>query len=139
VFIDEVTINVRAGNGGAGATAFRREAHVPKGGPDGGDGGRGGDVVLVADRGLSSLIEYRFKRHFKAERGHHGKGSSRHGASGSELVLRVPLGTFVRDAESGETLGDLTHDGQRLVVAHGGHGGRGNIHFVTPTRRAPAF
>jgi GTP-binding protein len=139
VFIDQVTINVKAGNGGAGSTSFRREAHVPRGGPDGGDGGRGGDVVLEADAGLSSLVEYRFKRHFKAERGYHGKGSTRHGATGADLVLKVPLGTVVRDAETDRPLGDLTHEGQRLVVAEGGHGGRGNIHFVTPTRRAPAF
>jgi len=139
VFIDEVKIHVKAGDGGAGCMTFRREAHVPKGGPDGGDGGRGGDVVLVADQAVSSLIDYRYKRHFKAERGTHGKGQIRHGAGGGELVLKVPLGTIVRDAETGEVLGDLTANGQRLVVAQGGHGGRGNIHFVTPTRRAPAF
>jgi len=139
VFIDEVKIHVKAGDGGAGCMSFRREAHVPKGGPDGGDGGRGGDVVLVADQAVSSLIDYRYKRHFKAERGTHGKGQIRHGAGGGELVLKVPLGTIVRDAETGEVLGDLTANGQRLVVAQGGHGGRGNIHFVTPTRRAPAF
>lgn len=139
MFIDEVTIHVKAGDGGAGCMSFRREAHVPKGGPDGGDGGRGGDVVLVADRSLSSLVEYRFKRHFKAQRGTHGKGGRRDGAHGTDLVLRVPLGTVVRDADTGEVLGDLVADGQRLVVAEGGHGGRGNTHFVTPTRRAPAF
>ena len=139
MFIDEVKIHVKAGDGGAGCMTFRREAHVPKGGPDGGDGGRGGDVVLVADQAVSSLIDYRYKRHFKAERGTHGKGQIRHGAGGGELVLKVPLGTIVRDAETGEVLGDLTANGQRLVVAQGGHGGRGNIHFVTPTRRAPAF
>ena len=139
MFIDEVKINVKGGDGGAGCMSFRREAHVPKGGPDGGDGGRGGDVVLEADAALSSLIDYRYKRHFKAERGTHGKGAIRHGAGGDDLVLKVPLGTIVRDAETGEILGDLTVHGQRLVVAHGGHGGRGNIHFVTPTRRAPAF
>lgn len=139
MFVDEATISVRAGNGGAGCTSFRREAHVPKGGPDGGDGGRGGDVVLLADRSVSSLMEFHFKRHFKAERGHHGKGSIRHGAEGADLVLHVPLGTVARDADTGEVLGDLTIDGQRVVVAQGGRGGRGNIHFVTPTRRAPAF
>lgn len=139
MFIDEVKINVKAGPGGAGCMSFRREAHVPKGGPDGGDGGRGGDVALQADAALSSLIDYRYKRHFKAGKGVHGKGAIRHGASGSDLVLKVPLGTVVRDAETRELLGDLTHNGQRLLVAQGGHGGRGNIHFVTPTRRAPAF
>jgi GTP-binding protein len=139
VFIDEVTIHVKAGDGGAGCMSFRREAHVPKGGPDGGDGGHGGNVVLEADAGLSSLIDYRFKHHFKAQRGTHGKGSRLDGARGNDLVLRVPLGTVVRDLETGEQLGDLTRAGQQAIIAEGGHGGRGNPHFMTPTRRAPAF
>jgi GTPase len=139
VFIDEVKIHVKGGDGGAGCMSFRREAHVPKGGPDGGDGGGGGNVVLQADNSVSSLIEFRFKHHFKADRGTHGKGQIRHGARGEERILTVPLGTICRDAETGEVLGDLTVAGQRLVVARGGHGGRGNIHFVTPTKRAPAF
>ena len=139
MFIDEVKIHVKAGDGGAGCMSFRREAHVPKGGPDGGDGGRGGSVVLEADPAVSSLIEFRFKHHFKAERGTHGKGQIRHGAWGEDLVLKVPLGTIVKDSETGEALGDLTIPGQRINVAHGGFGGRGNIHFVTPTRRAPSF
>ncbi len=139
MFIDEVTIHVKAGDGGAGCMSFRREAHVPKGGPDGGDGGRGGNVVLRAEPAASSLIDYRFKHHFKADKGIHGKGSRLDGARGGDLVLRVPLGTVVRDLESGEVLGDLTHAGDTLVVAEGGHGGRGNPHFTTPTRRAPSF
>lgn len=139
MFIDEVKINVKAGDGGAGCAAFRREAHVPKGGPDGGDGGPGGDVVLEADGTLSTLIDYHYKRHFKAQRGTHGKGSSRDGAHGDDLVLKVPKGTLVRDSETGEIVGDLTREGQRLVVARGGGGGRGNKHFVTSTRRAPTF
>jgi GTPase len=139
MFVDEATISVKAGDGGGGCTSFRRESHVPKGGPDGGDGGRGGDVVLEADGAVSSLLDYHYRRHFKATRGTHGKGSVRHGASGEDLVLKVPLGTIVRDADNGETLADLTHHGQRTVIARGGRGGRGNIHFVTPTRRAPAF
>ncbi len=139
MFVDETKIFVKAGDGGGGCTSFRREAYVPKGGPDGGDGGRGGDVVLEADATVSSLLEYHYRRHFKAKRGVHGKGSICHGASGEDLILPVPLGTLVRDAESGEVLTDLTHQGQRYVVARGGRGGRGNIHFVTPTRRAPAF
>lgn len=139
MFVDEAKIFVKAGDGGGGCTSFRREAHVPKGGPDGGDGGRGGDVVLQADAAESSLLAYRYRRHFKARRGIHGKGSVKHGASGEDLVLKVPLGTVVREAETGSTLADLTHHGQTLVVARGGRGGRGNIHFVTPTRRAPAF
>ncbi len=139
MFLDEVKIHVKGGDGGAGCTSFRREAYVPKGGPDGGDGGRGGNVILEADGALSSLIDYRFKRHFKAQRGTHGKGAVRHGARGSDLFLKVPLGTVVRDHETGTLVADLTHQGQQAVVAFGGHGGRGNIHFVTPTRRAPAF
>lgn len=139
MFIDEVTIHVKAGDGGAGCMSFRREAHVPKGGPDGGDGGHGGNVVLEADPGLSSLIDYRFKHHFKAPRGTHGKGSRLDGARGNDMVLRVPLGTVIRDMETGEQLGDLTRAGQQAIVAEGGHGGRGNPHFVTPTRRAPSF
>lgn len=139
MFVDEATISVKAGDGGGGCTSFRREAHVPKGGPDGGDGGRGGDVVLEADGAVSSLLDYHYRRHFKATRGTHGKGSIRHGASGEDLVLKVPLGTIVRDADTGDTLADLTHHGQRTIIARGGRGGRGNIHFVTPTRRAPAF
>lgn len=144
MFIDKVRIHVKGGNGGAGCMSFRREAHVPKGGPDGGDGGYGGNVVVEADASLSSLIEYRFKHHFKAERGTHGKGSRMHGATGEDLVLKVPMGTVVHEyfeesKEVGELIADLTHDGERVTVAEGGMGGRGNIHFVTPTRRAPAF
>jgi GTP-binding protein len=144
MFIDQVHIHVKAGDGGAGCMSFRREAHVPKGGPDGGDGGRGGDVVLEATAGISSLVDYRFKHHFKAQRGTHGKGSRMHGANGEDLVLRVPLGTQVREYDeatraAGLLLADLTHDGERVTVAKGGAGGKGNIHFVTSTRRAPAF
>jgi len=139
VFIDEVQIHVKGGDGGAGCMSFRREAHVPRGGPDGGDGGHGADVVLVADPSVSSLLEYRFKIHHKAERGTHGKGQKLNGARGEDLMLRVPLGTIARDSTTGALLGDLTVPGQRLVVAQGGYGGRGNPHFVTPTRRAPAF
>ena len=144
MFVDKVHIYVKGGDGGAGCMSFRREAHVPKGGPDGGDGGHGGDVVLVADSSLSSLIDYRFKHHFKAQRGTHGKGSKMHGARGEDLILKVPVGTIVReysedDKVAGELIADLTHDGERVIVAEGGIGGRGNTHFVTSTRRAPAF
>ncbi len=144
MFIDQSHIFVKAGDGGAGCMSFRREAHVPKGGPDGGDGGRGGDVILEADKSVSSLIDYRFKHHFKAPRGTHGKGSKRNGAEGDDLVLKVPLGTIVREydetaKQAGELIADLTVHGERAIVAKGGHGGLGNTHFVTPTRRAPAF
>ncbi|WP_165061713.1 GTPase ObgE [Adlercreutzia sp. ZJ154] len=144
MFIDKVHINVKAGDGGSGCMSFRREAHVPKGGPDGGDGGCGGNVVLLADSSVSSLIDYRFKHHFKAGRGMHGKGSRMHGANGEDVILRVPVGTVVREyddetRQAGDTIADLVCDGQSIVVARGGAGGRGNVHFVTSTRRAPAF
>ena len=144
MFIDKVRIHIKGGDGGAGCMSFRREAHVPRGGPDGGDGGHGGNLVVEADVSISSLIEYRLKHHFKAERGTHGRGSRMHGATGEDLVLKVPQGTVVREyfedtKETGELIADLTHDGERIVVAQGGMGGRGNIHFVTSARRAPAF
>ncbi|HEY5548887.1 MAG TPA: GTPase ObgE [Coriobacteriia bacterium] len=139
MFVDEARIFVKAGDGGAGCMSFRREKHVPKGGPDGGDGGHGGNVVLVADPAKSTLIDFQYMRHFKAKRGTHGKGSRMDGAEGPDMLLPVPLGTVVRDDETGKVISDLTHPGQRLVVAQGGNGGRGNTHFVTSTRRAPSF
>ncbi len=144
MFTDKVRIFVKGGDGGAGCMSFRREAHVPKGGPDGGDGGHGGNVIVEADASISSLIDYRFKHHFKATRGTHGRGSRMHGANGEDLILKVPVGTVVREyfdetKETGELIADLMLDGERVVVARGGVGGRGNIHFVTSTRRAPAF
>lgn len=143
-FTDICRINVKGGDGGAGCMSFRREAHVPKGGPDGGDGGRGGNVVIKADAQLSSLIDYRYKHHFRAERGTHGKGARKDGRAGEDLVLKVPMGTVVRelDPETQEPLyeiADLTHDGEQVVVAPGGQGGLGNTHFVSSVRRAPAF
>lgn len=142
-FTDQVRIQVKSGNGGAGCTSFRREAHVPKGGPDGGDGGRGGDIIIVADATASTLIDYRYKHHFKAQKGTHGQGKRMHGANGEDLILKVPVGTVVRlldeDLEPCEEIADLTHNGERVIVAKGGRGGRGNTHFVTPTRRAPSF
>ena len=135
---DRVTIEVQAGGGGNGCVSFRREAHVPRGGPDGGDGGRGGDVVLVADANLRDLAAFRGKRHHPAQRGGHGSGAQRHGAAGEDLVLAVPAGTVVEDPEQGVTH-DLRRDGQRAVVARGGSGGRGNRRFATSTRQAPRF
>ena len=139
MFLDQVSLYLKSGDGGAGCKSFRREKHVPKGGPDGGDGGDGGSIYLVADAGLSSLVDYRFKHHFKAQRGTHGKGSNMHGARGEDLRLPVPVGTVVHDLDTDEVLGDLVVDGQELLIVEGGHGGRGNPHFTTSVRRAPAF
>ena len=143
-FTDLSHINVKGGDGGAGCMSFRREAFVPKGGPDGGDGGHGGSVIVEADAQLSSLIDYRYKHHFRAGRGTHGQGARRYGRDGEDLVLKVPLGTVVRELDPHTQtpmyqIADLTQPGERVIVAPGGAGGRGNIHFVTSVRRAPAF
>jgi GTP-binding protein len=137
MFVDYAIIDVEAGTGGSGAEAWRREMGVARGGPAGGDGGRGGAVILRADQQLSTLLDYRYQQHYRAERGEHGQGKNRTGRNGADLVLRVPLGTVIKDAESGEDIGELTEDGQELVVARGGRGGRGNAAFATPTNRAP--
>jgi GTP-binding protein len=137
MFLDDVTLEVSAGSGGRGAVSFRREKFVPRGGPDGGDGGRGGCVVLRVAPGESSLGRFRERRHFRAPDGRPGGPALRTGADGEDLVLDVPPGTTVSDADSGEPLGDLTEQGQRLTVARGGRGGRGNAHFATPSRQAP--
>lgn len=137
MFYDEVRINVKAGDGGDGCVAFRREKYVPHGGPAGGDGGRGGGVLLYVDPHLSTLYRFSKKRHFRADRGEHGRGKNQHGASGEDLRIAVPPGTLVYDAESDEMLGDLTEVGQELVVARAGRGGRGNARFATSTNQAP--
>jgi GTP-binding protein len=137
MLIDHAVIDVRGGDGGSGCVSFRREKFVPRGGPDGGDGGRGGDVVLVLDPQLATLLDYQYQRQYRAERGRHGQGKNRAGASGEDLVLRVPPGTVVTDADSGERLGELLRPGDRIVVARGGRGGRGNAAYATPTRQAP--
>lgn len=138
MLIDEARIYVKGGDGGNGCASFRREKYVPAGGPDGGDGGRGGDVVFVVDEGLSTLIDFTYRSHYKAERGQHGQGSTKHGRNGADLIVRVPPGTQVKDDE-GRLLVDLVTPGQRWVAAEGGRGGRGNTRFKTPTRQAPAF
>jgi GTP-binding protein len=137
MFIDRAVIEVKGGPGGAGAEAFRREKGVPRGGPSGGDGGRGGDVVLEGDAQLGTLLDYSYRTHYHAERGWHGEGSNKTGRSGTDLVLRVPLGTVAYDDTTGEMLGELLMHGQRLVVARGGRGGRGNARFKTSTHQAP--
>ncbi len=137
MFVDLARIRVKGGAGGAGAVAFRREKGVPRGGPSGGNGGRGGDVVLLADPQLDTLLDYSYRENYAASRAGHGEGSNKTGRDGEELVLPVPLGTLVRDAESGERLGELLAAGDRLVVARGGRGGRGNASYATPTHQAP--
>lgn len=136
-FIDEAEITVISGNGGDGCLSFRREKFVPKGGPNGGDGGKGGDVVVVADSNMSSLLDYRYKKEYRAPNGQSGRGKDQHGKSGSDLIIPVPAGTVVTSCEDGETLADLIEDGQRFTIAKGGGGGRGNSRFVSPTNRAP--
>lgn len=139
MFIDEAKIFVRAGDGGRGCVSFRREKFVPKGGPDGGDGGKGGDIVLTADRNLSTLLDFRYKRRYAAKRGEHGRGSDQKGRDGGDCVIRVPTGTVVRLADSGAVLADLVGHEQRCIAARGGRGGRGNARFKSPTRQAPRF
>jgi GTP-binding protein len=137
MFLDRVKIWIRAGDGGDGAATFRREAHVPRGGPDGGDGGRGGSIVLQVDPGLTTLLDFRYKHHFRAEPGGRGLGAKRHGKSGEDLLLAVPPGTGVLDDATGELLADLVATGQAVTIARGGRGGLGNVHFATATHRTP--
>jgi GTP-binding protein len=138
-FIDEAEIYVKAGDGGAGAVAFRREKYVPRGGPSGGDGGDGGDITLMTDERLTTLLDFRFKREYRARNGEPGRGRDQNGHAASELVLKVPPGTLVRDASSGEVLADLRENARRWVLAKAGRGGLGNMNFATPTLQAPRF
>ena len=139
MFIDRAKIHVRGGDGGNGVTAFRREKFVPRGGPSGGDGGRGGDVTLVADGSLNTLLHLRYNPQHVADRGSHGEGSNRSGREGADLIVRVPVGTQIFDATTGELLHDLNHDGDRWLAARGGRGGFGNAHFTSSTNRAPRY
>jgi GTP-binding protein len=137
MFVDEIDVFVKGGDGGAGCISFRREKYVPRGGPDGGDGGDGGSVILEADSSITTLLDFHYQRHYTAERGQHGKGSNKQGASGADTVLRVPLGTMVSERDGRQPLGDLTALGEQLLVARGARGGRGNARFATSTNRAP--
>lgn len=139
MFYDSAKIYVKGGDGGNGCVAFRREKYVAEGGPWGGDGGRGGSVILRGDRGLRTLVDFKYKRHYEAERGQHGRGKNMHGRSGEDLIIRVPTGTIVKDAQTGEILADLVEHGQEVVVAPGGRGGRGNARFASPKNKAPSF
>jgi GTP-binding protein len=139
MFIDRAKIHVQGGDGGNGVTAFRREKFVPRGGPSGGDGGRGGDVIVLADSSLNTLLHLRYNPHHTAQRGLHGEGSNRSGRNGEDLVIRVPVGTQIFDATTGDLLHDLNHEGDQWLAARGGRGGFGNAHFTTSTNRAPRY
>jgi GTPase len=136
-FIDEAVIHVKAGDGGNGSAAFRREDGVPRGGPSGGDGGDGGSIVVVADTHLSSLLDFKYRRHYKAPRGEDGRNKDQYGARGDDLTLKVPVGTVIYDQDTGEVVADLDEPGASCVLARGGLGGKGNIHFATPWNQAP--
>jgi len=136
-FIDEATIQVHAGKGGNGSASFRREKYVPRGGPNGGDGGRGGSIWAVADRNINTLVDYRFARIHRAESGENGRGADQYGHAGQDIELRMPVGTIIRDAEGGDPIADLAEDGARALVAKGGRGGLGNLHFKSSVNRSP--
>lgn len=139
LFYDEAKIYVKGGDGGNGVVAFRREKYVPLGGPSGGDGGNGGSVILKGDAGLRTLVDFRYRSHYRAERGKHGQGKNKHGRSAPDLVLRVPIGVVVKDADTGQIIADITKDGQEVKVAAGGRGGRGNARFASQKDKAPSF
>jgi len=138
-FVDYVKIYVRAGDGGRGCVSFRREKYVPKGGPNGGDGGRGGHVIIRASSELNTLLDQRYQKEYKAQRGEHGKGSNKHGKNGEDLIIAVPVGTMIKDAESGTVVADLDTNNAEVTAAKAGRGGLGNSHFATPTRQVPRF
>ncbi len=138
-FVDYVKIYVKAGDGGRGCVSFRREKYVPRGGPDGGDGGRGGHIIFRASDELNTLIDLRYHREYRAQRGQHGMGKKMHGKNGDDLIIPVPVGTIIRDADSGAVMVDLDRQGMEAVVARGGRGGLGNSHFATPVRQAPRY
>lgn len=137
MFIDKAKIYVKAGDGGNGCVSFRREKYVPHGGPDGGDGGKGGDVILRASEDLHTLVDFQYRPHYKAQRGDHGRGANKFGKKGKDLIIKIPLGTVVYDEQTGDVLADLTGQNQELIVAHGGRGGRGNTKFKSSTHRSP--
>ncbi len=139
MFFDEVKIYINGGDGGNGAVAFRREKYVPFGGPSGGDGGHGGNIIIQADSNLNTLLDYKYKRHYRAKRGEHGGGNNKRGRNASDLILKVPVGTIVKDANTGDIIADLVKHGDEVIAARGGRGGKGNARFTSPTRQAPNF
>jgi len=139
LFIDQVNVYVKAGDGGRGCVSFRREKYVPKGGPDGGDGGRGGHIIFKAMRDVNTLLDIKYQQQYRAERGQHGMGKNMHGRDGEDIIIPVPVGTLIKDAETEEILDDLIEERQEFIAVKGGRGGLGNTHFKTPTRQAPRF
>jgi GTP-binding protein len=139
VFVDEAYLEVKAGDGGDGVVSFRREKYVPRGGPDGGDGGHGGSVIVVAGPHMRTLVDFTYRSHFAAARGGHGQGGRRHGKNGAEVEIKLPVGTVIRNADTGKLIADLVQAEQRVILARGGRGGRGNAHFATSTRQTPRF
>ena len=139
MFVDYAKIIIKSGDGGNGAATFRREKYVAAGGPDGGDGGRGGDVYFEVDPNANTLIDFRFTKKFKAENGQNGSGGHKYGKSGEDIIVKVPVGTIVKDAESGKVIVDMSKEGQKELILKGGRGGKGNSHFATSTRQAPRF
>jgi GTP-binding protein len=137
MFVDYVEITVKAGHGGPGAISFRTEKYVPKGGPDGGDGGRGGNVIFLADPNLSTLLDFRYKRDYKAENGHPGEGGLKSGKAGKDIIIKIPVGTIITNLDTGQTMADLSEIGSEIILARGGKGGRGNNHFKSPTNQTP--
>jgi GTP-binding protein len=138
-FIDQVKVYVKAGDGGRGCVSFRREKYVPRGGPNGGDGGRGGHIIFIATRDINTLLDIKYQQQYKAEKGQHGMGKDMHGKNGEDLIIPVPLGTLIKDLESGDVLSDLIIEGQEFVAVNGGRGGLGNTHFKSATRQAPRY
>ena len=138
-FVDYTKIYVKAGDGGRGCVAFRREKYVPLGGPSGGDGGRGGHIIFKASRELNTLLDLRYQREYRAKRGQHGMGKKMHGKDGEDRIIPVPVGTIIKDADTEEVLADLDSEGVETIIAKAGRGGQGNAHFATPTRQAPKF
>ena len=139
MFVDYTKVIIKSGDGGNGAVSFRREKYVAAGGPDGGDGGKGGNIIFEVDPDSNTLIDFRYNRKFKAQNGENGSGAHKYGKSGEDLVVKVPKGTIVKDAQTGKVIADLSDDGQRELILPGGRGGRGNSHFATSTRQAPRF
>jgi GTP-binding protein len=139
IFVDQAKIYIKSGNGGDGCVSFRREKYVPNGGPDGGDGGRGGDIIFKVDEGINTLYEFRHKKHFKAMNGEPGKGNRKHGKDRDDLIINVPLGTIIREAETGKVIVDMAHLGMEEIILKGGRGGKGNQHYATPTMQIPKY